>query len=171
MENAFPEQWPQFYTATINDWKPLLEIDKYKTIITDSLCFLVKEKRIILYAFVIMNNHIHLIWQACPGNSLQKIQQSFMKYTAQQFKFDLLENDLLLLQKFKSNTHDRQYNFWKRRALGIEVFSPNVFQQKLNYIHNNPVKAGLCKYAEHYHYSSARFYQEGKDEFNMLTRS
>ena len=169
MEPKYPEQWPQFFTATINEWKSLLEQDKYKTIITDSLRFLVHDKRIILNGFVVMNNHIHLIWQACHGHTLQKVQQGFMKYTAQQIKFDLLKNNNSLLDEYKINAADRKYNFWQRRSLGIELFTTKAYQQKLNYIHNNPVKAGLCKYPEQYQYSSARFYHTGIDEFDMLT--
>jgi REP element-mobilizing transposase RayT len=56
----YPTFWPQFYTATILEWKPLLKQDKYKDVIIESLRFLVNEKRIKLYAFVIMSNHIHL---------------------------------------------------------------------------------------------------------------
>ena len=58
---------PQFFTATILEWKKLLAPDKYKDIIMESLKFLVTNKRIILNGFVIMPNHIHLIWQMCEG--------------------------------------------------------------------------------------------------------
>ncbi len=66
MAEIFPEDWPQFFTATILEWKPLLQEDSYKNIILNSLQFLVNKKKIRLYAFVIMNNHIHLIWQPLP---------------------------------------------------------------------------------------------------------
>jgi hypothetical protein len=68
----YPVYWPQFYTATILEWKPLLNPDKYKQIIIESLQYLTTNKKITLYAFVIMNNHIHLIWQALPGNIPEK---------------------------------------------------------------------------------------------------
>ena len=56
------EYYPQFFTATILEWKHLLRPDKYKNIIADSLNFLVKEKRVAVYGFVIMPNHMHLVW-------------------------------------------------------------------------------------------------------------
>ena len=59
----YPIIWPQFFTATIQNWKPLLKDDEYKNIITECLNFLVNEKRIELSAFVVMSNHVHLIWQ------------------------------------------------------------------------------------------------------------
>jgi REP element-mobilizing transposase RayT len=87
MMEQYPIYWPQFYTATILEWKPLLNQDKYKQVIVESLQYLTTNNKITLYAFVIMSNHIHLIWQALPDNTPQKIPLSCMKYTAQQIKF------------------------------------------------------------------------------------
>ncbi len=168
MKTQYAIHWPQFYTATIYQWLPLLADDKYKNIIIDSLQFLVNNKRITLNAFVIMINHIHLIWQALPGYNPSQIQLSFMKFTAQQIKFELQKDNPASLEKFRVNKPDRNYQIWKRESLSIELFSDAVFKQKLGYIHENPVKAGLCKYPEDYHYSSAHFYQTGIDKFNML---
>jgi len=169
MKTSYPTHWPQFYTATIYEWLHLLKEDKYKNIITGSLQFLVNEKRIVLNAFVIMSNHIHLIWQALMGYDPKQIQLSFMKYTAQQIKLELMKDDPALFEKCKVNKADRTYQIWEREPLGIELFTPGAFNQKLDYIHQNPVKAGLCKYAEDYFYSSAKFYEKGVDDFNMLT--
>jgi putative transposase len=58
---------PQFFTATILEWKPLLTEDEYKDIIIKSLLFLKNEGRVVIYGFVIMPNHIHLIWQIQDG--------------------------------------------------------------------------------------------------------
>ena len=112
----YPDTWTQFYTATILQWKPLLSQDKYKKQIIESLQYLVANKRITLYAFVIMSNHVHLIWQALPGNTPQKVQASFMKFTAQQIKFGLLKNHPLVLEKFKVDTADREYPRLSGRA-------------------------------------------------------
>ena len=167
--NTYAEHWPQFYTATINNWQHLLEDDKHKDIIIDSLIFLVTEKRIELNAFVIMSNHIHLIWQPMFGFTPTDIQSSFMKYTAQQLKRSLTKNNTEALASFKVNKYDREYQFWKREPLGIELISPAVFEQKLDYMHYNPVRAGMCISPEYYYYSSARFYYDGIDSFGMLT--
>ena len=109
MQPNFPIEYPQFYTATILEWKPLLAEDKHKEIIVNSLQFLVTQNRIILHAFVIMSNHIHLIWQPTFAYSLTDIQSSFMKYTAQQLKHSLNENDKTMLEEFKVNKYDRAY--------------------------------------------------------------
>lgn len=74
-----------------------------------------------------------------------------------------------VLKHFISSQKDRAYHFWKRRPLSIELFSPDVFEQKLDYIHNNPVTAGLCAVPEEYVYSSASFYLDGSDQWNILS--
>jgi putative transposase len=169
MNPAYPICYPQFFTATILDWKQLLLDNKHKNIIVDSLKFLVAEKRITLNAFVIMSNHIHLIWQPTFAFNPSAIQSSFMKYTAKQLKNCLAKNDKALLETYKVNKHDRLYQIWKRESLSIELRTHAVFMQKLEYIHYNPVKAGLTANPEDYFYSSAKFYTNSVDEFSMLT--
>ena len=61
-------EYPQFFTATILEWKRLLQPDKYKAIIVESLRFLVTTNRVIVYGFVIMSNHLHLVWQMKAGS-------------------------------------------------------------------------------------------------------
>ena len=169
MSFPYPTEWPQYFTASIRNWMPLLAADKYKNIITDSLHFLVENKRIELNAFVVMHNHIHLIWQPLPGHTLSSIQLSFMKFTAQQIKFALDVDNPILLEQCRVNKTDREYQIWKRKPLSIELSSEKVFLQKLEYIHYNPVRAGICAYPEEYHFSSAMFYEKGFDHFKMLT--
>jgi len=165
----YPVYWPQFYTATILEWKPLLKQDKYKDLIIESLRFLVTDKRIKLYAFVIMSNHIHLIWQPLEEYTPENIQHSLMSFTAHQFKIDLKEKHPQVLEHFKVKAKDRQYQFWERNSLGIDLFTEEVFMQKLEYIHRNPVESGLCNLPEDYYYSSAKFYEFGVDDFGILT--
>ena len=169
MQPNFPIEYPQFYTATILEWKHLLAEDRHKDIIIESLHFLVKEKRNILNAFVIMSNHIHVIWQPVFGYTPSDIQASFMKYTAQQLKRSLVNNNSEMLDDFKVNKYDRTYQFWKREPLSVELRTHAVFMQKLEYIHYNPIQAGLCFNPEDYYYSSAKFYYNGTDNFKMLT--
>lgn len=165
----FTEHHPQFFTATILEWKHLLKEDKYKEIILDSLRFLVKEQRVVINSFVIMSNHIHLLWQSINGCTPQQNQQSFLKYTAQQIKFDLQKNNMALLEEFRVNAKDRTYQFWERNSLSVDLYTEHVYQQKENYIHYNPVEAGLCKLPEDYYYSSARYYETLVDDFSFLT--
>jgi putative transposase len=127
-----------FYIATNLEWKKLLANDRYKLIITNSLKFQVEQKRIEVFSFIIMPNHMHLIWRINENLLPEKVQQSFMKYTAQPIIEDMKRNYDLLLQELIVNAKDRKYQFWERNPLAIELYSEEVIWQKLEYIHNNP---------------------------------
>ena len=105
----------EFFTATCNNWQLLLQPDKHKQLIMDSLRFLVEDKRIWLYGFVIMPNHIHLLWRKQDAWFNKNIQQIFLKFTAQQLKFSLMDNNPEALAGYKSTQGDRDYHFWERR--------------------------------------------------------
>ncbi|MBI2731598.1 MAG: transposase [Sphingobacteriales bacterium] len=160
-----------FYTETINGFKPLLKDDTCKQIIINSWKYLVQQQLANIYGFVIMPNHIHLLWTVLSADRKESVAGSFSKYTAHQFKKYLVLHNPSLLAEFASDKHDRRYQFWKRDPLAIPVTSENAFLQKLEYIHNNPVKEkwSLSKYPEEYRWSSANFYQHGVDEFELLT--
>ena len=165
----YPTIWPQFFTATILNWKHLLKEDEYKDIIIECLKFMVDDKRIGINAFVIMSNHVHIIWQPLQHYTLTQIQTSFMTYTAKAIKKKLLQHKPDVLETLKVNKYDRTYQIWKREPLSIELFTEKAFMQKLEYVHNNAVAAGLVINAEEYKYSSAKFYLLGIDEFNLVT--
>ena len=88
-----------FFTATNLSWKPLLASENHKQIIMNSLLFLKNDKRVIVYAFVIMAIHIHLIWQPTGVHTPKQNQHNFLKFTAQMIKFHLLKNNLILLKE------------------------------------------------------------------------
>jgi len=160
-----------FFTATIYKWYRLLIGDKYKKIITDSLAFLVKEKRVVIYAFIIMPNHINLIWDIQPPHTRSGVQRDFLKFTAQMIKLDLMKNYPCELPLFRVNSKDRLYRFWQRRPMSIHLYTLAVFEQKLNYIHRNPVSGhwNLAKSQKDYKYSSAAFYADKNPQWTFLT--
>lgn len=75
--------YPQFFTATILEWKHLLKPNKYKDIVAESLACLLNEKRVFVYGFDIMPNHIPIFWQIREGYERESIQRDFLKNTAQ----------------------------------------------------------------------------------------
>ncbi len=119
-----------FFTVTILEWKKLLKPEKYKNILTQSLAYLTKEGRVKVYAFVIMDNHIHLIWQALPLNTSEQLQRSFLRYTAQQIKFDLQKHHSNVLELFYVGAKDRSYQFWKRNSLSVELYNREITSTK-----------------------------------------
>lgn len=165
------EDYILFFTATILDWIPLLDSDKYKDIIINSLRYLTKNNKAVVYAFVIMPNHIHLVWKIIPPSKLSDIQRDFLKFTSQQIKFDLRNNNKKLLGKFFVGKKDREYQFWQKKPLSVRMPSQEILEQKIIYIHNNPITEHwkLVNEPEEYKYSSARFYDTGIDNWGFLT--
>lgn len=142
-----------FFTATCLNWQSLLYHHSRKQIIIESLKYLVRDERIWLYAFVIMLNHIHLLWRKKEKWIKKDIQQIFLKYTAQQIKYQMTDaNQSAELALYKSTQSDRVFHFWERRPFKAEMYNRRVAYQKLDYIHYNPVKADLCERPEDYWY-------------------
>jgi REP element-mobilizing transposase RayT len=160
-----------FYTATILHWQLLLKPDKYKQIVIDSMKNLVERKKINVYGFVIMPNHIHILWELLEMNGKEIPHASFMKHTSHQFKQDLDKYHPAVLKRFEVNRLTRKYQFWKRDSLPVKVFTPEIIYQKLHYIHNNPChkKWMLSPDPVSYEFSSASFYEDGRDKFGFLT--
>ena len=97
------------------------------------------------------------------------MQRDFLKYTGQQI-LKLMRNDgSLVLKELLVNARDRKHQVWERDSLGVPLWTPEVFEQKLDYIHNNPVKAGLCKFPDDYKYSSASFYEKNEKDWVFLS--
>ncbi len=157
-----------FWTATIHDWLRLLGKDENKQLIVDSLKFLSDGNFITVYAFVVMPNHIHLIWQQNKLNGKETPKGSFLKYTAHIFLQQLQQEGNS--SNYLVNKSNKKHEIWQRDALGIEIITREVAIQKLNYVHFNPVsgKWNLAKDDISYHYSSARFYVTGIDDFSFL---
>ena len=160
-----------FYTDTINEFKPLLNDDALKMVCINSWKYLVDKNLIKIYGYVIMPNHIHLLWKMISLNGKESPAGSFAKYTAHQFKKILTINNSSLLQEFQSSKSDRAFQFWKRDPLAISLTSEKNLLQKLDYIHHNPIKEKwhLADLPENYRWSSAGFYMGLPDEFGILT--
>lgn len=144
---------------------------EYRDIIVESLRFCQKEKGLLLHGWCIMSNHIHLIASA-KNENLSDILRDFKKFTSKQIIAAIIKNEMesrkeWMLSIFEAqaqkNSHNVNYQFWRQDNQPKELYSPAFTVQKLNYIHNNPVEAGLVEKAEDYLYSSARNYVHGND--------
>ena len=165
---TYAKQYADFITVTCLEWISLLEEDRFKDIIMRSLSFLSEKRKVTIYGFVIMSNHFHLIWQMLGNHKREAVQRDFLKYTAQQILNILLQEKSLHLPKLLVKAKDRKYQIWERNSLSIPLWSESVIWQKLEYMHYNPVRAGLCKYPENYKYSSAGFYYKGERNWDFL---
>jgi len=153
--------YAEFFTATILNWQKLLQDDFFKQLIVDSLQWLVKEKRCTVYSFVIMPNHMHLIWRIAMGLEREIAQGALLSFTAHAFKRHLKQNPSLL-KNFYVDAGDRDYQFWQREPMVKEVWTERFLLQKLNYIHYNPCQPHwqLAAVPEDYKWSSALFYEK-----------
>jgi putative transposase len=86
-----------------------------------------------------------------------------VKYNEQESRKDWMLS--IFKQQGVKNSRNSEYQFWRQDNQPKECYSPQFSVQKLNYIHNNPVEAGIVEKAEHYLYSSAKSYhQQNKNE-------
>ena len=157
-----------YWTATVHKWHQLFTSEKNKRIIIDYLKRLSEDGLITIYAFVLMPNHIHLIWKQNRLNGKETPFGSFLKFTAHSLLRDLkLAN---CEHKYKVDASNKEYEIWKRDSLAVEIYSKEVAIQKIEYIHANPLtgKWRLAKDDISYYYSSAKFYETGQDDFGFL---
>jgi putative transposase len=165
-------QYPQFFTAACLEWQWLLEQDRYKDKLIEDLRCLVESGWIKVYAFVIMPNHLHYLWHAHPNLDYNKVRDAHLWSTTQKIKKEMMQNnEEELLSKFYTGEINKAYNFWSPALSSIDLYTPKVIYQKMEMIHNNPMRGKwqLCEKLKDYQYSSAEFYETGFDRFGLLT--
>lgn len=157
-----------FISFAIVNWIDVFTRKEYKDIFVESINFCIKNKSLVVYSWVIMSNHVHLILSAKNGN-LSDIIRDLKKYTSSKIIKAIIENPQesrkeWLLRGFKKagemNSNNKIYQFWKQDNQPKELlpYLNSFAQQKIDYIHNNPVVAGIVVNAEDYLYSSAKDY-------------
>lgn len=155
-----------FLTFTVIDWVDVFSRKEYRYIITDSLNFCIKKKGLTIFAWVLMTNHLHLIARAKSGYELSSIIRDFKKFTArniiEEIKNISESRRVWMLKKFafagKRLKRIPGYKFWKDDNHAILLDNNEMIDQKLEYIHNNPVAAMIVNSPEQYVFSSARDY-------------
>ena len=120
-----------FWTATINNWKHPLEADAMKMEIIGSLQWLRARGLISVYTYVIMPNHIHLIWQVHGNNGKESPQGSLLKFTAHQFRKKLLSDAPSVLKEYEVLAANKQHEFWQRDSLAQVLYSRPFTMDKL----------------------------------------
>ena len=158
-----------FMTMTTVGWIDIFSRQRYRDIVMDSLKYCQKEKGLILHAYVVMTNHVHIIASAKEGFQLSDIIRDCKKFTAKRIwasiDKDPESRQEWLQYMFKyfavHNKTGQEFQIWTHNNHPIALWSKDVIAQKIDYIHHNPVRAGWVAYPEHYLYSSAINYREG----------
>ena len=157
-----------FITATVVDWIDVFSRKNYRDSIIECFDYCIKNKGMILYGYVIMSNHIHMIIQSNDGK-LSDLVRDFKKFTAktilEKIQSEPESRREWMLERFKlaTETHSRNknYQFWQYGNHAEEIFTEQFLWSKLDYIHMNPVRAGIVIKMDDYLYSSASNYMNG----------
>jgi putative transposase len=159
-----PDQ-PHFITCTVLHWIPVFTRPETVQILLDSLLYLSQNDDLEVYAYVILENHLHM---AARSPDLGRSTAQFKSYTAKALIGWLSDKNIRTILDqlaFYKKTHkdDRAYQFWQEGVHPEWIQNEEMMRQKIEYIHNNPVKRGYVDRPEHWRYSSARNYlgQEG----------
>jgi len=155
--------FPYFITCTVVQWIPIFTRKPYFDILLDSLQFCRQQKGLKLHAYVILDNHLHLM---VAGDKLSGIIRDFKSHTARQIIARLTQDQktwvLNQLQYYKQSTKIRSaYQVWQEGFHPQQIISVEMLHQKVDYLHHNPVRAGLVARPEDWLYSSAGHYVGG----------
>ena len=160
-----------FVTDTVVDWVDIFTRPIYKHIVIESLQYCQEHKGLIIYAWVLMSNHLHAIVGSEGEAKVSDIWRDFKKFTSKEIiatiKTEISESrSEWMLNRFeysgKNDKKIKNYRFWQEGNDAQGIYLNEYFEQKLNYIHYNPVKAEIVNRPEDYRYSSAIDYAGGK---------
>lgn len=158
-----------FVTFTIVNWIDIFTRKDYKIIIVDSLNYCIEQKGLVVYAWVLMSNHLHLIVSAKEGFVLSHIIRDFKKFTSKRIIEKITETGESrrewLLDKFnfeaRRTRRAENYKVWTDDNHAICLEKTEWFMQRLNYIHQNPVRRMIVENPHEYLFSSAVDYNDG----------
>lgn len=169
---------PYFVTCTVVHWLNVFEEGRYFDILIGSINHCQTQKGLIIYGWCFMPNHIHMII-GTRDKPLQDIIRDFKSYTSRHIRKAMVKDQQdpnvskllhVMNQIGLQNSNNKDWQLWQQHNHPIEIFSSKIAEQKLNYIHINPVKAGLAEKPTDWVYSSAKDYdgQQGLLEIEFL---
>lgn len=166
-----------YLTLTVVDWVDVFTRPAHRHIIVDALKYCQQHKGLELYAWCLMSNHLHLIAAAKENHHLSNILRDFKKHTSRTISEAILKHEnesrrKWMLHRFAFagaiDPKITNFKFWQDGNEAKEITSNNFLQQKLNYIHQNPVRSEIVAEPEHYIYSSAANYTGKKGLVDVL---
>ncbi len=156
-----------FVSFAVVDWLDVFTRSEYKDILLQSLEFCQREKGMEIFAWCIMTNHVHLVFRSTGDQPPEQILGDFKRFTSRNVIKAIEENPKesrkdFLLAKFKEHgkksSNTTKHQFWRHDNKPIELWSNKVIDEKINYVHQNPVVEGVVLNPEDYKYSSAADY-------------
>ncbi|MDZ7718230.1 MAG: transposase [Balneolaceae bacterium] len=172
----FDDNLPYFVTFTVVKWIDLFTRNEYRKVIINNLQYCQKNKGLIIYAYCIMTNHIHLILSSSDESNLSNTIRDFRGFTSKTL-LDVIKSNpresrkKWLLKSFRFEGNKRKsnttYQLWKRNFHPLELDNHYLIKEKIEYIHQNPVKAGFVFKATDYVFSSASDYSGKQGLINV----
>jgi len=157
-----------FFTFQVVGWADIFSRKIYRDILLESFDYCRKSKGLVLYAYVIMTNHVHTIMQSNNGD-LSGLVRDFKKFTSKRILKEVEKNkqesrrdwlEMVFKYHAKYNKRTAGIQLWTHENHAVELSSNEMIDSRIEYIHENPVSAGIVEKAEDYLYSSARNYTE-----------
>jgi len=172
------QNYPHFVSFAVIHGIDLFIRMAYRKIILESLRYCQNEKGLIIYSWCIMPSHMHLII-GTSRDPMQNVLRDFKSFTSRRLKLCIQNNPqesrkkwLLWIMKHAGikNTNNIDWQLWQQHNQPIELSQNYMVDQRLEYIHNNPVKAGFVDHPEYWKYSNARDYcgQKGLLDISMI---
>ncbi len=163
---------------TVVGWIDIFSRDTYREILINAIRHCIREKGLNVYAYVIMTNHIHLVVNSNEPYELRDTIRDFKKFTSkacmnriQTGPESRKEWMLKLFSEYGMNsTRHKEYMFWQPGNHAIELYNPEFTWTKINYIHDNPVRAGFVRKQEDWLYSSISTYMELESKIPEVIR-
>ena len=161
-----------FITSSIVEWLPIFTSKPYFDILISSIRFCQTKKNLSVYAYVILDNHFHMI---CQAPKLDAVMQSLKRHAARAI-IARLEADgkrsLLHLLRISKKRHKREslHQVWQEGYHPQQMMSDTILAQKIEYIHYNPVERSLVLEPQHWVYSSAKDFLTGEKGYIELQK-
>ena len=157
-----------FVSFAVVNWINVFTIEAYFNVMLDSLEYCRNKKGLILFAYCIMPSHVHLLFRDekenpsgllrdLKGFSSKKLLKTIQEHPKESRREWMMET---FRRAGEKNSNVMNYQFWQQNNHPMELWSTPIIRQKFNYIHKNPVKAGLVTEPWEWQYSSARNYAE-----------
>ncbi len=155
-----------FLTFQVVGWADIFSRKVYRDILIDNLAYCRKEKSLELFAYVVMTNHMHLIVRSKNG-TLSDWVRDYKKFTSKKILNEVASNkqesrrdwlEMIFKYHAKYNKRSGDIQFWTHDNHAVELTSNEMINSRVDYIHQNPVKAAWVELPEDYLYSSARNY-------------
>lgn len=154
-----------FLTLQVVFWRDVFTRQRYRDIVVRSLDYCRRNKNLEIYAYVIMTNHIHLVVRSQTG-SLSATIRDLKKYTAQMIIQSIMNDpesrreNLFNQMKYAAKATKRNvvFRLWTHENHTVELDTDAIMDQRIAYIHENPVREEWVDHCQDWIYSSARNY-------------